>query len=179
MKEASKFGKVAHNLGLSAWFGGTLFGQVALNPTVSSISDSNERGRVLNEAWARFQAVNMPAALSTLLGWRLGGVRKDAELRAPGLTRAKDVLLGGAALNTLASAVLGATVASHASEGFVPVRSGTTPAPETPPGAARALRMLRFFSNGSVALLAASVIVSGLIEAADPKPRGLLSRLLD
>jgi hypothetical protein len=30
-----------------------------------------------------------------------------------------------------------------------------------------------------VALLAASVIVSGLIEAADPKPRGLLSRTLD
>jgi len=179
MKEASKFGKVAHNLGLSAWFGGTLFGQVALNPTVSSISDKSERGRVLNEAWARFQAVNMPAALSTLLGWRLGGVREDAELRVPGLTRAKDVLLGGAAFNTLASAVLGATVASRASEGFVPVRSGTTPAPETPPSAARALRLLRFFSNGSVALLAASVIVSGLIEAASPKPRGLLSRLLD
>ena len=179
MNEPSKVGKVAHNLGMSAWFGGTLFGQVALNPTVDSISDRSERGRVLNEAWARFQAVNMPAALSTLLGWRLGGVREDAELRAPGLTRAKDLLLGGAAINTLASAVLGATVASRASEGFVPVRSGTTPAPETPPGAARALRLLRFFSNGSVALLAASVIVSGLIEAAAPKPRGLLSRLLD
>ena len=179
MKEGSKFGKVAHNLGMSAWFGGTLFGQVALNPTVSSISDRSERGRVLNEAWARFQAVNMPAALSTLLGWRLGGVRVDAELRAPGLTRAKDVLLGGAAFNTLASALLGATVASHASNGFTPVRSGNTPAPETPPGAARALRLLRFFSNGSVALLAASVIVSGLIEAADPKPRGLLSRSVD
>ncbi len=97
MKEASKIGKVAHNLGMSAWFGGTLFGQVSLNPTVSSISDRSERGRVLNEAWARFQAVNMPAALSTLLGWRLGGVREDAELRAPGLTHAKDLLLGGAA----------------------------------------------------------------------------------
>lgn len=179
MNEPSKIGKAAHNLGMSVWFGGTLFGQVSLNPTVSSISDRSERGRVLNEAWARFQAVNLPAALSALLGWRLGGVREDAELRAPGLTRAKDVLLGGAAFNTLASAVLGATVASHASEGFVPVRSGTTPAPETPPGAARALRLLKFFSNGSVAMLAASVVVSGLIEAATPKPRGLLSRLLD
>jgi hypothetical protein len=29
--------------------------------------------------------------------------------------------------------------------------------------------------DGSVALLAASVVVSGLIEAADTKPRGLLS----
>ena len=36
MKEPSKVGKVAHNLGMSAWFGGTLFGQVSLNPTVSS-----------------------------------------------------------------------------------------------------------------------------------------------
>ena len=179
MKEASKIGKVAHNLGISTWFGGTLFGQVSLNPTVSSISDTSERGRVLNEAWARFQAVNIPAVLSTLLSWRLGGIREDAELRAPGLTRAKDLLLGGAAFNTIASAALGATVASQAPKGFTPARAGNTPAPETPPGAARALRMLRFFSNGSVALLTASVIVSGLIEAADPKPRGLLSRLLD
>jgi hypothetical protein len=30
-------------------------------------------------------------------------------------------------------------------------------------------------NDGSVALLAASVVVSGLIEAADTKPRGLLS----
>ena len=106
-------------------------------------------------------------------------MREDAELRAPGLTHAKDLLLAGAAFNTLASAVLGATVASRAPKGFTPVRSGSTPAPETLPGAARALRLLRFFSNSSVALLAVSVIVSGLIEAANPKPRGLLSRLLD
>src|SRR4028118_2413813 len=124
MKEPSKVGKVAHNLGMSAWFGGTLFGQVALNPTVSSISDRSERGRVLNEAWSRFQAVNLPAALSTVLGWRLGGVRQDAELRAPGLTRAKGVLLGGAAADTAAAALLGATVASRSPARFTPVRSG-------------------------------------------------------
>src|SRR5918992_1304053 len=179
MKKPSRAGKVAHDLGLSTWFGGTLFGQVSLNPTVSSISDQRERGRVLNEAWGRFQAANMPAMLSTLLGWRLGGVRDRSQLRAPGLTRAKDLLLGGAAFNTVASALLGATVASRGPKGFTPVRSGTRPAPETPPGAARALRLLRFFSNGSLALLAATVVVSGLIEAAHPKPRGLLSRLLD
>jgi len=94
---------------------------------VSSISDSSERGRILNEAWARFQAVNPPAVLSTLLGWRLGGVREDAELRAPGLRRAKDLLLGGAAFNTIASAVLGATVASR------PLRVSPPCALETPP----------------------------------------------
>src|ERR687890_1048307 len=118
MKKPSRMGKIAHDIGLSTPFGGTFFGQVSLNPSVSAISDEGERGRVLNEAWARFQAANIPAMLSALLGWRLGGVRDDSELRAPGLRRAKDVLLGGAAFNTVASAVLGATVASRAPKGL-------------------------------------------------------------
>jgi hypothetical protein len=178
MRKPSRAGKVAHNLGLSTWFGGTLFGQVSLNPTVSSISDQRERGRVLNEAWARFQAANMPAMLSTLLVWRLGGVRDDSQLRAPGLTRAKDVLLGGAAFNTVASALLGASTAASSRGGATPVRSGTKPSRQTPPEAALAMRLLRFTGDGSLALLAVTVVVSALIEAAEPKSRGPLSRLL-
>jgi uncharacterized membrane protein len=174
----SRTGKVAHDLGLSTWFGGTLFGQLSLNPAVSSISDQRERGRVLNEAWARFQAANLPAMLSTLLGWRLGGVRDDSQKRAPGLTRTKDLLLGGAAFNTIASALLGASAAASSRGGATPVRSGTKPSRRTPPEAALAVRLLRLTGNGSLVLLAATVVVSALIEAAEPKPRGLLSRLL-
>ncbi len=177
MRGISKTGKVAHNVGLSTWFGGTLFGQVSLNPTVESITSEAERGRVLNEAWARFQAANIPAMLSTLLGWRLGGVRDDSQLRAPGLTRAKDLLLGGAAFNTVASALLGASTAASARRGETPVRSGNEPSPNTPPGAALALRLLRITGNGSLALLAATVVVSALIEASNPGLRGVLSRL--
>jgi hypothetical protein len=59
-----------------------------------------------------------------------------------------------------------------------PVRSGTKPSRRTPPEAALALRLLRFTGDGSLALLAATVVVSAMIEAAEPKPRGLLSRLL-
>ena len=178
MKNTSRTGKVAHDLGLSTWFGGTLFGQLSLSPTVSSISDQRERGRVLNEAWARFQAANLPAMLSTLLGWRLGGVRDDSQLRAPGLTRTKDVLLGGAAFNTVASALLGASKAASPRGGATPVRSGTNPSRRTPPEAALAGRLLRLTGNGSLVLLAATVVVSALIEAAEPKPRGLFWRLL-
>lgn len=152
------------------------FGQLSLNPTVSSISEESERGRVLNEAWARFQAANLLAMLSTLLGWRLGGVREDSELRAPGLRRAKDVLLGGAAFNTVASAMLGASTAASRG-GATPVRSGTRPSRKTSPEAALAMRLLRFTGDGSLVLLAATVAVSALIEAAEPKPRGLFSRL--
>lgn len=168
---------MAHDVGLSTWFGGTFFGQVSLNPTVDSISDEAERGRVLNEAWSRFQAANLPAMLSTLLGWRLGGVRDDSLLRAPGLTRAKDFLLGGAAFNTALSALLGASTAVVSRGGATPVRSGTEPSPDTPPGAALALRLLRVTGDGALTLLAATVVVSALIEAANPGPRGLLERL--
>jgi hypothetical protein len=59
------------------------------------------------------------------------------------------------------------------------VRSGTRPTLGTPAGAALAQRLLRFSGNGSLALLAATIFVSALIESAEPKPRGLLSRLLD
>src|SRR5215208_4889808 len=156
MKTPSSIGKVAHDIGLSTWFGGMFFGQLSLNPTVSSISEESERGRALNEAWARFQAANLPAMLSTLLGGRLGGVREDSELRAPGLRRAKDVLLGG---------------------GATQVRSGTRPSRKTSPEAALAMRLLRFTGDGSLVLLAATMAVSALIEAAEPKPRGLFSRL--
>jgi hypothetical protein len=49
---------------------------------------------------------------------------------------------------------------------------------QTPPEAALTLRLLRFTGKGSLVLLAATVVVSALIEAAEPKPRGLFSRLL-
>ena len=113
--------------------------------------------------------------LSTLLGWRLGGVREDSQLRPPGLTRAQDVLLGGAAFNAVASAILGASTASVSRGGATPVRSGTRPSPQTPPEAALAMRLLRFSGDGSLVLLATMVAVISLIEAAEPRPHGLLS----
>ena len=87
-------------------------------------------------------------------------------------------MLGGAAFNPVASALLGASTAAISRGGATPVRSGTRPSRQTPPEAALALRLLRFTGNGSLALLAATVFVSALIEAAEPKPRSLLSRLL-
>ena len=178
MTEASNTAKIAHNLGLAAWFGGSLFGQIALNPTVSRISDRSERGRVLNESWARFNAVNALAIASTLLAWRAGDLKDDAELRAPALARAKNLLLGGAATNAIASAILGARLASQARGGATPVESGTEPAPETPQEAATSQRLIGFFGSGSIALLAAVIALSGVIETQPIKARGVLSRLL-
>jgi hypothetical protein len=178
MTEASNKAKIAHNIGLATWFGGALFGQIALNPTIERISDKNERGRVLNEAWGRFNAANFPAIAATLLTWRLGNLKDDAELRAPALTRLKNLLLGGAAVTGIASGILGARIAKQASEGDTPVESGTQPAPETPEEAASSQRLISLTGPSNLALLVGVLAVSAVIENSAVKPRGLLSRLL-
>lgn len=178
MTQPSNTASIAHNLGLATWFGGALFGQIALNPTISRISDKNERGRVLNEAWGRFNAVNFMAIAATVLAWRLGSLKANAELRAPGLARLKNLLLGGAAVNGIASGVLGARIAKQSSEGDTPVESGTQPAPETPEEAASSQRLIALTGTSSLALLVGVIAVSSIIETSAPKPRGVLSRLL-
>jgi hypothetical protein len=174
----SNITRIVHNLGLATWFGGAFFGQIALNPTVSRISDRNERGRVLNEAWGRFNVVNSVAVAATLLTWRLGGLKTDGELRAPVLVRFKNLLLGGAAISGIASGILGARIATQSSEGDTPVESGTQPAPETPEEAAQSQRLISLTGTSALALLIGAIAASTVIEASAVKPHGILSRLL-
>lgn len=171
---ASNKARIVHNLGLATWFSGTLFEHIALNPTVSRISDKRERGRVLNEAWGRFNTVNSAAIAAALLTWRFGGLKDDAEVRAPVLERVKDLLLGGAGGNGIASGILEARIASQPSRGETPIESGTRPTPETPDEVASSQRLISLTGSSALTLLAASAV----IEASAVKPRGVLSRLL-
>lgn len=180
MAESSTTMRALHNLGLATWFGGTLFGQVALNPTVSSISDKRERGRVVNEAWIRFNAVNAVAVAAAIGAWRFGGLKEAEEelgLGAGALVGLKDVLLGAALFNSAVSGVLGARIAGQSPEGDTPVESGTEPAPETPEAAARSQRLIWFFGAGSLVSLAAAATVSAALETRANR-MGALGRLL-
>src|SRR3954467_9821157 len=111
MTELATAAWVAHDIGTAVGVGGSLFGKIALEPSVRNISDRADRGRVVNDAWRRFGSVQMAAyglmAASWLAGrLKLGGRAVNA---ASGpLVVAKDVLVGA----TLASAV-GAAVAGR------------------------------------------------------------------
>ena len=50
-----------HDLGLSAWFGGTLANAVALNPAAGKAGDDSASGRVANTGWDRWTPVNAAA----------------------------------------------------------------------------------------------------------------------
>ena len=178
MRQASTPVRSLHKMGLGINLGGTLFGLVALNPSVKRVSDRSERGGVLNEAWTRFQTVGTLAMGLTVATWRRGGLKEAESDIDPALAGIKNVLLGGALLTSVASAVAGRTIARQAPEGETPVESGAEPAPETPAEVARSQRLSAFLGAATVALVAGALGLSSALEVrAVEKSRGALSRL--
>ena len=178
MRQASTSVRSLHKMGLGINLGGTIFGLVALNPSVARIGQRRERGLVLNEAWMRFQAIGTLAMGVTVATWRLGGLKEaESDIDAT-LAGIKNVLLGGALLTTLASAIAGMRIARQAPEGATPVESGTEPAPETPEEAAQSQRLSAFLGSTTVALVAGVLGLSSALEVrAVKKSQGALSRL--
>jgi len=171
-----------HDVGLAAWLGGAMFGKFGLNPAVAGISDKSERGKVANLAWNGYNVVNSVglgtaaagsfAARSTELN---GGRLTDTERT---LFRVQDVLMAGAVVTGIANFVQGGRLAKQAPGGAVPVETGTKPAPETPPEAARIQRSLEVLGNVNiltgVALVAVNAIQSRLAVSRPPVKRALL-----
>jgi hypothetical protein len=178
MRQASTPVRSLHKMGLAINLGGTLFGLVALNPSVTRVSDRRERGRVLNEAWTRFQAVGILAMGLTGATWRLGGLKEaESDLDAT-LAGLKNILLGGALLTSVASAIAGRRIARQAPEGDTPVESGAEPAPETPEEAARSQRLSAFLGAATMALVVGVLGLSSALEVrAVEKSQGALSWL--
>ena len=163
----SQVGRAAHDLGLAGLLGGNLFGRLALHPSVVSISDARERGKVVNAAWRRYGTVNSLSLLAVISGW--AGARaaeaEDRRLSAAErqLARAKDVLVGVVALTGVATAVEGVRFARDAPDGAVPLRDGDHTTDDAPPAAARRKRRLNALGAASLAAEVALVGVNAAL----------------
>ena len=149
---------VAHNLGLGASLGGLLFGKTALNPKLDVLDSEADRGKLLNAAWNRYNAINVVSLGTAAATWFIGraGISgRSIDEDARGLVLAKDVLFVASALTGLASILQGLSLARQAPEGAVPIESGTTPSPNTPDEAARLLRSVNVLGNVNLALIGA------------------------
>src|SRR5215218_6710311 len=139
----SQVGRAAHDLGLAGLLGGNLFGRLALHPSVTSISDERERGKLVNAAWRRYGTINSLSLLAVAGGW--AGARaaeaEDRRLSPPErrLARAKDVLVGVVALTGVATAVEGVRFSRSAPRAWPPKSrwSGSTPPSRRRTSAAR------------------------------------------
>jgi hypothetical protein len=121
-----------HDLGLSAWFGGTLANAVALNAAAGEAGTDSATGRVANAGWDRWTPVNAAAIGAHLIG-SVGQLRANKERVAgqqgvAGMSALKTLLTAAALGATAYSRILGQRVSAA---GAVPSRSGTRPSKRT------------------------------------------------
>lgn len=183
MAKLSTAAWIAHNLGLSASFGGLLFGRLALNPNLKVIDSETERGKLLNTTWNRYNVVNAVSVGTAVATWfpgRLGLSGRAIDEQAQNLVRAKDILLLASVVTGLASIISGYMLSSQASEGATPVESGSEPAPETPDRGVKLLRLVNVLGNVNLVLIGSiSAITTVLSMKAIESPRwSFVARLL-
>ena len=117
-----------HDLGLAAWFGGTLANAVSLNAAAAEAGSDKSVGAVTNAGWNRWTPVNAAAIGAHLVG-SIGqlGANKDRVAQQKGvggMSAAKTVLTAAALGVTAYSRILGNVVKQG---GATPSRRGTKP----------------------------------------------------
>lgn len=144
MSERNTIARTMHDVGLAAWFGGSLMGAVGVNGAAADVDDPRQRARVANAGWGRWTPINLAAIGAHLIGGaqlvRANRDRIAQQQGVAGMTVAKTALTGAALAATGYSRVLGQKIMSA---GDVPVAGGTSPLPTTPPEVASAQKQLK------------------------------------
>jgi hypothetical protein len=150
-----------HDLGLAAWFGGSLMGAVGLNGAAAQVEEPKQRLRVANSGWDRWTPVNLAGIVANLAGGTvLLGANKGRVASQQGVgqaTVAKTALTAAALAATAWSRALGAKLDQA---GEVPVEGGTDPGGETPEDVAKAQRQLKVLQWVIPALTGAILVVN-------------------
>jgi hypothetical protein len=110
-----------HDLGLAAWFGGSLMGAVGLNGAAAQAKDSSERLKLASIGWGRWA----PVQLAAIITHGIGGIglivgnkeRLAGQREARSNTAVKLVFTGLAGAVSLYSGILGMRINAHADEG--------------------------------------------------------------
>jgi hypothetical protein len=160
-------GQIAQDTALAALIGGNLFGRFAMAPALADISDSTQRGRVLNRAWRRYGTVNSAALVGLVGGWITARQAETAlPMRSSGrrlLLTAKDVAVGAVVVTGLAAAASGVGFAQQAPGGAVPMASGTDPSAQTPGRAAKLKRLSNTLGSVSLGAELGLVAINALL----------------
>ncbi|MGK5739495.1 hypothetical protein [Micromonospora sp. URMC 103] len=169
-----------HDLGLAAWFGGSLMGALGVNGAAAKINDATQRLPVASAGWARWTPVNAAA-----IGAHLAGAVGELVAESPrvaaqaGVARAstvKTALTVGALAVTGYSRLLGMRLQRA---GGPPVDGVTEPNHQTPAQVAASQRQMKMLQWAVPALTGALVVVTAYMSE-QQKPgqmwRGMLGR---
>jgi hypothetical protein len=165
MAQRNTLAHALHDIGLAAWFGGSLMGAIGVNGAAADVDDPRQRARVANAGWNRWTPFNLVAIGAHLVGGaQLLKANKGRVATQKGVlanTNTKLALTAGALGATAYARVLGKKMQSA---GDVPVAGGTDSLPTTPPEVAKAQKQLSALQWAIPGLTGAMLASSSLHE---------------
>jgi len=171
-----------HDLGLAAWFGGSLMGAVGVNGAAAQVEEPKQRLRVANAGWNRWTPVNLAGIAAHVAGGTvLLAANQGRVAGQQGVAQATAVKTGLTVLALGATGWARALGARLQRAGEVPVEGGTDPAGDTPEDVARAQQQLKYLQWG-IPLLTGAMLVLNARMGEQQRPaqvsQGMFRRLL-
>ncbi len=161
MADDNSVARSLHDLGLAAWFGGSLMGAVGVNGAAAQVDEPKQRLRVANAGWNRWTPVNLAAIAAHLAGGAvLLTANKGRVAGQQGVAQATAVKTGLTVLALGATAWARALGAKLDRAGEIPVEGGTDPSGDTPEDVAKAQQQLKYLQWGIPLLTGAMLIVN-------------------
>lgn len=158
------FARSLHDLGLAAWFGGSLMGAVGVNRSAAAAARNKDTTTVAGAGWSAWTPVNLVAIGVHLVGGAdlvLANKARMVGQRGVGATSVAKAALTTVALGATAySRYIGQRVIDD--EGS-PAEDGTTPSDTTDPAVAAAQRQLAVLQWVIPAATGAMIVLSALM----------------
>ncbi|HEY6745959.1 MAG TPA: hypothetical protein VI357_09590 [Mycobacteriales bacterium] len=181
MADRNTLVRTLHDVGLAAWFGGSLMGAIGLNGAGAAVLDDKERARVASAGWAKWTPVNAAA-----IGAHLAGAAALLAANKGRVAAQKGVAANSVAKTALTAAALGVTAYSRAlgkkieNAGPVRAQGPTDPSAETPPDVAKAMKQEKL-AQWAVPAVTGGILVLTALQGEQQKASevtsGVLSRL--
>ena len=177
MAQTNTLTRSLHDVGLAAWFGGSLMGVVGVNKSAAAVTAPDQRARVASAAWAAWTPVNAAAIGMHCVGGALLVANNKGRLAGQrgvlAWTIGKGVLTVAALAATGYSRILGQKVMDA---GDVPVEDGVTPAPGAPSEVAEAQRQLQMLQY-AIPVLTGGILIASARMGEQQRPASVVQGL--
>jgi hypothetical protein len=178
MERNDTIARTLHDLGLAAWFGGSLMGAMAVERGAAEAHDDTERIEIVDAAWRAWKPVQLAAIGAFALGGAVLTFTNRSRLaNQEGVAKLSLVKTGLAAATvgtTMYAGRLGREVGQ--AEG-TPVASGSTPSPETPEDVAAKQRRLKV-AQWAVPAQVGALIAMSATQGEQQRPQNVLQGVL-
>lgn len=168
-----------HDVGLAAWFGGSLMGAVGLNRAAAAVRDPRERLTVATTGWKHWTPVQLAAMVAHGIGGAgliVGNADRLAGQREGRVNTAVKLGLTVVAIGaSVYSGLIGAKMGAHAGE---PVEGTTEPDAKTSTELASAQSRQRVLQWVTPAVTLVLIVLGAQQGEQQRPPAGLLQRVL-